>query len=158
MIKRAFTLLEVMVAIALLAIVGLVVNLKMHGAIEKKKFQSDIDRFKEKMAIAQKLAVASQTDWTGTLKKEQTGWIFLIQSEDPNSKKIKPLHIAELDILFNGKKVNKQMTFDFFSSGHTSLNGELVFSRSLHKGVLKLTDLFKREEGKKGGPEHPIMH
>src|SRR3990167_10410551 len=97
-IHRAFTLLEVMVAIALLALVGGVVSIKMHDAVEKKKFHSDIERFKEKIIVAQRIAVASQADWSGCLNKGKTGWDFSIHSEERGSKQIKPLHLANVEV------------------------------------------------------------
>lgn len=146
MIRRAFTLLEVMVAIVLLTIVSGVVGLKMHTAIQKKKFHSDIERLKIKMALSQKLAIANEGDWAGTLKKKGKGWIFEASSEE--GKKLAPLHLDPMEIYFKGKKVDA-LTFEFFASGHTSPDGVFLFIRDEQRTSWATSELFLRNEGER---------
>lgn len=153
--RRTFTLLEVMIAFVLIAIASGIVSLKMHGAIEKKKFHSDIDRLKARMCVAQKLAMAGQADWSGILKREGRGWVFSIHCEEVSGKQLIPLHIAKMDIVLNGKKVQDQLHFDFFASGHTAPEGVISFTRDSYQSKWNGFDLFQRNEGKKGGATHP---
>lgn len=152
--KRAFTLLEIMVALVLIAIASTAISLQMRGAIEKKKFNSNIEKLKSRMFVAQKLAIATQADWTGVLKKETNGWTFSVKCDEPG-KQFSPLHLDKMDLLLNGKKVTDQLVFDFFASGHTSPDGILTFKHGSHQTQWKGFDLFERNEGKKLGPAHP---
>ncbi|MBX7067111.1 MAG: type II secretion system GspH family protein [Parachlamydiales bacterium] len=155
MIRRAFTLLEVMVALVLIAIASTAVSIQLRGAIEKKKFNSNLDRLKSRMFVAQKLAIATQADWTGVLKKEKDGWTFLVQTDETNGKQFSPLRLDKMELYLNGKKINSQLVFDFFSSGHTSPEGILSFKQGSQHCEWKGFDLFQRNEGKKSGPTHP---
>jgi len=152
--RRAFTLLEVMVAIVILVIASGVVGLRVHKAVEKKKFQSELDRLRVRFTISQRLATAMQADWKGTLKREEKGWVFETACEEVEGKRLSPLHLEGIEIQFNGKKV-RELTIDFFSSGHTSPEGTFQFSRDSEKIQWKTSEIFLRDEGKKLGPAHP---
>ena len=154
--NRLFTLIEVMIALVLLVIISGVISHKMYGAIEKKKFQSDVERLKVRMIVAQKLAVSMQADWSGKLSKEGENWVFSVQCDEVTGKKFKPLHFSKLDVTFDGKKVKNRMAFDFFASGHTSPEGVISFTRNSQRSALKTANLFQREGGTKSGPTHPI--
>ena len=154
MMRRAFTLLEMMVAIVILAIVSGIVGLRMHKAIEKKKFQSELERLRVRFTVSQRLALAMQADWKGTLKRERKGWIFETACEEVSGKRLTPLHLEGIEIFFNGKKVD-ELTIDFFASGQTFPDGVFLFVRDSEKAQWKTSELFLRDEGKKLGPVHP---
>lgn len=143
--QRSFTLLEVMIAICLFAIASGWISFKMHGAIEKKKFQSAINRLKSELIVAQKLAIAMQVDWSGVLKKEKNGWVFSVESQD---KKLKPLHLGQLNIISEGKNIKEVLYFDFFASGYTNLEGTIVFEKGSTRETVKMGELFSRDTGK----------
>jgi prepilin-type N-terminal cleavage/methylation domain-containing protein len=152
--RRPFTLIEVMVAIVILVIASSVVGLRMHKAIEKKKFQSELERLRIRFTVSQRLATAMQADWKGTLKHEGKGWIFETVCDEVSGKRLTPLHLEALKIFFNGKTV-KELTVDFFASGHTFPEGVFLFERGEEKSQWKTSELFLRNEGKKLGPVHP---
>lgn len=152
--KRSFTLLEILVAITLLAITSGVIGWKLSEAIGKKQFQSQIERLKIRFTITQKMALAMQSDWKAVLKKQGSQWVLETSSEEAGPKKLAPLKLNSLDILFDGKKVDA-LTFDFFSSGQVLPEGKFQFSWKKAKLEIKTTELFEREEGKKLGPLHP---
>lgn len=143
-----------MVAVVLIAIASTAVSIQMRGAIEKKKFNSNIERLKSRMFVVQKLAMATQADWTGVLKKEADGWTFSVKCDEPG-KQFSPLHLDKMDLLLNRKKVTDQLVFDFFASGHTLPDGVLTFKHGSQQTQWKGFDLFERNEGKKLGPAHP---
>ena len=155
MIRKAFTLLEVMIAIVLLSIVSSLVSIKMTRAVEKKKFQSDVDRLKARMGLAQKLAMAMQADWTGCLEREGDGWIFYIQCDEISNKQLTPLHIASMEISLNQKKIGSRLDFDFYASGHSFPDGTFLFKQKSHQIKCSTLDLYERKEGNKSGPSHP---
>ncbi len=152
--QRAFTLLEVLIAIVLLAIASSVVGLRMHKAIEKKKFQTELQQLRSRIKVSQKLAISMQADWRGTLKKEEKGWVFEAKCEEVEGRRLPPLHLDRLEIFFNGKRV-EELNFDFFASGHTFPEGVFLFQSDAGKERWKTSELFLREEGGELGPLHP---
>lgn len=126
--KRTFTLIEVMVAFVLLAIASSIVGVRMHKAIEKKKFYSEIERFKNRLFVSQRLALAMQSDWKGVLKKENDGWTFLVTCEESNVRQLKPLRMEKKQILFNGREV-QELEFSFFSTGIVFPLGKLTIQK-----------------------------
>lgn len=154
-VKKAFTLLEVMIAFILIAMASGLIAMKLHPAIEKKKFSSDLERLKCRLFTAQKLAIAMQADWKGILKKEPSGWVLIVECEEQQGKRLAPLHFSKMDIFLNQKKISDKLEFDFFASGHFDPVGVFSFSREPNKAVWENVELFQREEGKKLGPIHP---
>ncbi len=152
--KKLFTLLEVMVAIALLVIASGVIGVKMHQAVEKKHFQSSLERLRARLVVTQKIAVATQADWQGTLTKKDAEWIFKTDCEESKLKKLAPLRLSFTEVYFNGKKID-ELTIDFFASGQVLPVGDFVFVNKTMDAKWMTTDLFQRKEGKKLGPMHP---
>lgn len=152
--RRSFTILEVMVAIFLLTMVSGIVGIRMHKAIQKKKYHSELQRLRDRFTVSQKLAVAMQADWRGTLKKEGKRWIFETVCEEISNRKLPPLTFVEMDIVVNGKKI-REITINFFASGHTLPDGVFIFSNDSEKTVWKTSDLFLKDEGQVLGPSPP---
>ncbi len=125
----------------LLVIASGAIGINMHKAIQKKKFQSELDQLKALLITSQKLALAMQADWQGTLRKEAQGWVFESVCEEISGKKLTPLHLGETEIFFNGKKIRK-LEVDFFSSGLTLPEGVFVFLRNSQKVEWRTADLF----------------
>ncbi len=136
-VRRALTLLEVLLVFLLLAIASSAIGFKMYGAIEKKKFFSDMERLEDRIIAAQKLALATQMDWSGKLKSDKDGWIFTVRCEEANNKQLKPLKMNKLDIWFNGAQVKNEINFDFFASGRTLPAGNLSFARGKHQYLIR---------------------
>lgn len=130
-------MLEVMIAIALVAMASALVGWKMQEAVKRKKFQSEIERLHVRLAVCQRLATAAQSDWRGTLKPQKEGWLFEMNCEEEGKKKLAPLKLHRMDIFLDGKKVD-QLTIDFFSSGHVSPEGKLLFSQGAERFELDL--------------------
>lgn len=148
-----------MIALALFLLAGSVVGWKMHQAVGKKRFESDLARLESQLLVCQRLALTTQADWKGILKKEKEGWIFeTICIDDPHAKKLKPLHLHSFILTFNGRKTD-ETEFDFFSTGKTLPEGTLHFIQNAHSSPLKkewnLPALFHAEtsrEAKKPPP------
>ena len=153
--KRSFTLLELMVVFALLAIAGGAVLWKMQGQIASKRFTSQIERLQDRLILSQKLAVASASDWKGTLYKDKEEWVFEIASEEKTTKRFSPLRLSCESILFNNQKIEKSFQFEFFSGGKVLPHGTLRFIQKGGKMTLQLPLLFQRDEGTGPGPTPP---
>lgn len=150
-----------MIALALFLLAGSVVGWKMHQAVAKKRFESDLARLESRLSVCQRLAVTTQADWKGILKKEKEGWTFeAICIDDPRAKKLKPLHLHSFTLTFNSRKT-EEAEFDFFSTGKTLPEGTFQFIQNdLSSPVKKewnLPAIFHAETSKdsKKPPLHP---
>lgn len=143
-----------MVAIVLLVMASSVIGWKMHGAVRKKQFQSELERLRARFTATQKLAVATQADWKCVLKKDHKTWILETSCEEGAERKFSPLRLKTMEIFFDQKKVD-ELTFDFFASGKVLPEGVFSFTCPTEQVLWKSGDLFQREEGKKLGPLHP---
>ena len=139
--KRALTLLELVIVIALLALTGSLIGIKLPRALEKKRCATDLERVKESLIAAQKLSVSTQTDWRGLLKKEKDTWVLSLFSED---KRLKPVRLHTSRLFFKNKEIQDLLEFDFFSSGYTLPEGSLILSRGEFQGELHLPEIFQR--------------
>lgn len=139
---------------ALFVMASGVIGWRMHKAIEKKKFQSELERLRVRMKVSQKMAVSMQADWRGTLQREGRGWRFESHCEEVEGKQLNALYLNSLDIFLNGKKVD-ELTLDFFANGFISPEGKLVFQSDERREEWNISELFLREQGKKLGPLHP---
>lgn len=144
--RRCFTILEVMIAIVLLTIASGVVGLRMHKAVQRKKFHSELERLRARFTVSQRMAVAMQADWKGILRKDEEGWAFETSCEEVAGKKLSPLRLEKMEIVFNRKQF-RELTFDFFASGHTLPDGIFVFTKDSQKMVWKTSDLFLKDSG-----------
>ena len=141
--RRPFTLLEVMIAFFLLTLAAGVIGIRMHKAIQKKKFQSELERLRDRFYVSQRIAVAMQADWKGTLKKEKQGWVFEVRCQEVSVRDLKPLKFSPTAISFNGKSIEK-FEIDFFSSGVVQPEGVFTFLRGSEKTQWKTAELFPR--------------
>jgi prepilin-type N-terminal cleavage/methylation domain-containing protein len=153
MSKRPFTLLEVMVAIALLVIASGGIAWKMQGAVRKKQFQSQVERLHTRLAVCQRMAMAMQADWRAVLQHKGNEWILQAFC-DEGTRKLAPL-VLHLEILLDGKKVN-EVAVDFFASGQVLPGGVLTLSQKGERVEWKLSEIFQREGGEKLGPLCPV--
>lgn len=146
--KRPFTLLEVMVALALLLIAAGALGLKMHSMVQKKKFQSQLNRLKSRFCACQKLAIAMQSDWEGVLKQEGRNWVFETQCLDGvKMKKLSPLVLEPpFQVFFNGKVISG-IQVDFYSSGEVLPKGELRFRKDkTDSQQWQIPEMFQKSE------------
>jgi prepilin-type N-terminal cleavage/methylation domain-containing protein len=127
--KISFTLLEVMVAIALLAITSSVIGWNMFAAARKKEFHSQVERFEVKLQSAKKLAVAMESDWRGRLIREPDGkWALELVCNEGAGNRLSTLHLAPMKIYLDRKPIEKSLDIDLFSSGKILPEGVLTFS------------------------------
>ncbi len=147
--RRAFTLLEIMIALMLILLASGVISYKMKGTIERKKFTSEIECLRTRMRGIQKMAMATETDWEGVLRKENSGWVFFLQCDEAKSHKFSPFHLAKMEIALDQQKVQDLLVFYFYANGHTSPEGTLSFSLDSHKNEWNLAQLFERSRGEK---------
>ncbi len=155
--KRCFTLLEVMVALALILIASGLTGWKMHQAVCKKRFQSDLDRLQSRLLICHRLSVAMQSDWKGVLTRQGKEWTFETFCPDAGeAKKWKPLRLHSFDLFLDGKKV-QEFEIEFFSSGQILPEGNLLFSEEDRKAEWNLQEIFRIDSSGKDMKKGPLM-
>ena len=127
---------------ALLVIASGAIGWKMHKAVAKKQFQSQLERLKDRFTVTQKLAIAMQADWKGVLKKSGKGWVFETVCEEGSARKFAQLRLDSLDIRFGGKTFD-DLTIDFFASGKVLPEGTLSISSGSEKAKWEVSDFFQ---------------
>lgn len=160
--SRHFSLLEVMVGLALVLMAAGAITWKMLGFIEKRRFKTDLEQLKSRILTTHALAVNMQADWEGILKRDGKIWTFqVICLDPPKSKQVRfssiQLHFS--DVLLNGKKQGAA-SFLFFSSGEIRPSGTFQFRRQKDEETAQweVPAIFGKgagDGGKKLGPVHP---
>lgn len=157
--KRAFTLLEIVVAMALIAMVAALLGWRGHEAVVQRRFETELALFRNSCEVCQRLAVTMQADWKGTLKRQGSQWVFeTVCVDSSQTRSLKAVQLHPMEISFNRGKVAKEWTIQFFASGKVSPQGTLLFEQKEQKKELKLPDLFGSSERgalKLNGPLHP---
>lgn len=152
--QKAFTLLEVLLAIGLVIFLSGVIGWNMRQAIEKKKFKSELARLESRLQTVQKMAISMQADWRAVLRKESSGWVFESVCEELEDRRGASFSLDALEIFLNGKPTHL-LTFDFFANGHMDPQGKIVFQRDQERQEWQTSEIFLIAEGKKLGPLHP---
>ncbi len=150
------TLIEVMIAIALVLLATSAIGWKMHGMIAKKRFTASVERFRSRLLTCRRLALNMQSDWRGDLYFDGKQATFTSQCiDDLNVLDLPTLSLGPLEFLLDAQEV-KKISFDFTSSGDILPQGRIQMrSGDLDPVEWDLLDLFSLKEGKKAGPAHP---
>ncbi len=161
--SRPFSLLEIMVGLALILMAAGAIGWKMHGFLETRRFRTSLEQLRSRLLTAHRMAVNMQADWEGVLKRERKNWTFEAVCLDPPSVKSSlKLHFSK--ILFEGKE-QSSLVFTFFSSGEIRPSGTLQIQSSKREKTenWNLPEIFGKSAGfgsknpvrKKLAPAHP---
>lgn len=156
--KRCFSLLEVMLAVSILAIGAGALFFRISNLIAQKRFETDSGRLKSLLLSSRMLALNTHTDWQLLFHKTENGWaIQLICRQDPDL--VYPAtQIYQKELIFNNKPI-KDFSIDFFSTGQIRPIGELAIKKNKDKNAFqvqfKIPELFNIEENGKIAPFHP---
>ncbi len=153
--KKAFTLLELLVAIVLISVVAGAVGWRMYAGIEKKRFQAEVERVKFQIVACQRLAIATQSDWQGVFKLKNRQYSFEVSGDMPSRVAFTP-QVLHSTVSVNGRNAD-EIVIDFYSSGVVLPTKSICLSYKGHRQVLDLIHLFEREEGQKEGPAYPTL-
>ncbi|HSX13439.1 MAG TPA: type II secretion system protein [Chlamydiales bacterium] len=154
--KKTFSLIEVMVAISLIAMVASAMGWKMYGMIAKKRFSSNMERLRSRLLTSRRLAMNMQSDWKGNLYFLGKEAHFSSQCvDDERVSQLPTLKLGSLVVKLNGEEM-KNISFDFTSSGDISPQGKIqIKAGNLEPIDWNLSEIFSLEEGSKAGPAHP---
>lgn len=160
MTKKAFSLLEILIAISLIILSSSYGGWKIYRLVEKKRFDAALEKLASQLKSGQKIALTMQADWVGILQKEKDHWVFqLICVEQEKAPRFSKIIFPSLQLFCEEKNLEK-VVFEFSSTGEIYPMKEFVFLEKkggAFKKTLKMEELFqKAKENKKDlGPLHP---
>ena len=152
--SRSFTLLEIMIGIALLAIASSTIFWRLQKMVEKNRFDSDIHRLQSTLISTRCLAINKKMDFRLELRHISSGWSSrIICREDPDL--VYPLpRFSDLEIAFNQGPL-QEFSIDFYSSGFSGPKGILSLSKGNQIREFKFPELFYKLEDLPLIPMHP---
>ena len=139
--KRAFTLLEMMVALFILTLVGTLVSVQVSKLIRAHRFEKEVSYLLTAIQEAQVLAVTYQTDIALDFRMEKGKLEYLFSSDEPFAKAIfhrQPVPLSVATSLHFNKKRAKTVHLDIYSSGTVEPQGVLTFSAGQEDGKFDL--------------------
>jgi prepilin-type N-terminal cleavage/methylation domain-containing protein len=152
--KSDFTLLEVMIGIAILAIASGALFWRMNQMVERRRFDSDGTRFRSMLVSTRSLAINMKMDFRLEMKEGKEGWSArIICREDPDLVYRLP-HFSPMKVIFN-QGAKEELSVDFFSSGFVGPKGQLTLSHGTQKIEFKFPQLFYRQDDAPLIPLHP---
>ncbi len=127
----AFTLLEIVLVMAILAIVGGVVGWQIQGLVSSYRFQSDVEELYSTLKKAQALSLTYQTDIELSLFQERGEWKYRLFTHEPFPKALfesrtKTLHGVR-QVKFNNRSLHQSTTWTLFSRGSIDPRGIFCF-------------------------------
>jgi prepilin-type N-terminal cleavage/methylation domain-containing protein len=151
--RRAFTLLEIMVVLTILSLIGTVVSWNIKKSIDHHRFQSEISDLLIAWQSAQALAVTYKTDFALEFYMQNHHFYYRFSTDEPLSPTIfsqAPVLLKHTHQLTVDKKKLENQRFEIYSTGCVEPQGvirfssseEMAFAIDLNKpGLLKLTSV-----------------
>lgn len=155
--KHFFSLLEVLIALAILSFCMSVVGIGIHHSIVQQRFLSEVKRVADQLQLAQDLVLITGDDVRIIFTKEEDGlYRYKLRCENSAGyKKWEEMHNrlqAPLStiksIRFNKKTLDEAKRIDiiFLPAGRKVESGELVLSEDPQEGkvkIIKITDYLR---------------
>ncbi len=145
MIKKNFSLLEIIITIVIISIASTAVGIKIHKLIEKHRFESSCKRISAKISFAKQLSLTNQCDVFLAFAENADGLLVNLNftpMERPSLKEsVSHIH-ARLNLENSTKS---DFVINFFSSGYISPQGKITLYDSKREKIINLKD-FSPEE------------
>jgi prepilin-type N-terminal cleavage/methylation domain-containing protein len=129
-IRRAFTLLEIMIALALLCILGTVTAVQVKKMVDRHRFEAEVAGLFSALQEAQVLSATYQTDLALDIEREKGQLVYYFSTDEPFPAHMvprRPVSLAHTDaVQFKGVKV-AQCHFDIYPGGRVEPGGILSF-------------------------------
>lgn len=155
---RFFSLLEVMIAISILAIGAGALFFRIGRLIDQKQFETESSRLKNLLLSSRLLALNTQTDWRLAFKKSAKGWVIKLHCLEDADLIYPAVSLSNNEILLNQRPLDK-FSLDFFSTGLTRPSGTLTLQKKasyrIYQTNYQLPELFGVQENGKIAPFHP---
>lgn len=136
--QRGFTIIEMLLAVALLGIMGIMAGVAMGPILEKVRFRRQVDHYAAIMRQARLLAITSGKPTRLALGGEGEDCAFLLSG--PQEEKKETCGLEDNDVLVMDPGV-----LTFFPEGSATA-GLLTFTRLERKAVIRLDLLTGRPE------------
>jgi prepilin-type N-terminal cleavage/methylation domain-containing protein len=176
---RYFTILELMIVIAIVAIAGGGLFWRLSRLIEVKRMETDVARLRGLLLSSRMLAINTKADWQLELQETKGGTsLRLVSLEEPGRQfgcgklsKLKLRFVELADEKSSGERPSsgargvqisqtslqakkekaRQIAIRFFSTGPVAPFGTL----ECHREQIKIPEFFHQIEGNILGPIHP---
>ena len=128
--NRFFTLLEVILFIAIVSIVSTVIGISIGKGVSKYRLERECNRFYEKFFFIKKMAIANQCDLLVDITQKKKGILLEIGTSEnggifPNKKRERE-YFSSISFKFIGdKKIEGSMRFFFYFTGDFYPKGKL---------------------------------
>lgn len=157
--RLAFSLLEIVLALALLVIASGALGWKVHQMIVRKSFLSHVEKIHSRLLAYRRLALNCQADWEGTFARNREGvWVFSSRCIDfPREIGFSSLTFDGIDISFEGEP-KRSLTIVFTATGEVYPKGHLAMVSRASPSLRvewNLPELFSCEQGIRSGPLPP---
>jgi hypothetical protein len=153
--KRSFTLIELMLGIALLMLAAGAVSWNVYQAVKKYKFKSNVSRLQVQLQSCYRLALNTSLDWKFHLSYDKHHLRVQALCLHGSAAPPKALLLDPIKVLFNGQEA-EQLSIYFSPTGLIEPEGFLELSFSSYHHEILLSDLFRiKQLPDKEGPMHP---
>ena len=153
MIQRCFTLLEVMIAIFLIAIASSIIGIRVSKGLEEKRFQTSADRLYSELESCRRLALNMQADWLATIEMKSQR-ICLTRSCPEIGRSVTVSWEAAGRLYWN-RAMFAQVSVLFSSTGKISPSGCLEYVGARKTIRWPLPQIFHVAEGSDGSLPRP---
>ena len=147
-----------MVGLSLLLLAAGALSWKTSVVLEKKRFQTDLNMLRVQWDTLHRLAINTESDWVGILRKNGKKWVFESACIEEERAALSSLNLSHFTLFIDGKNQD-EFQINFYSSSEIKPTGTLLFFRNQEeKQEWKLPEIFQKEEGdgiKQLGPIHP---
>ncbi len=142
--KRPFSLLEIVIALILLVMMSGVVAVRVGHGLEKRRFETAVNRLRFELDAARRLSLNMQVDWVLLFEKRESSFALKRTCLDTDQVFFSEWQ-SSCKILFNQHEENR-ITFHFASSGKVSPSGTLTFMKGKNQIEWDLSQLFNQIE------------
>lgn len=129
---RAFTLLEIMIALVILGVIGSITAVQVKKMIDVHRFESEVSALYICLQEAQVLSATYQTDLSLDIRKVGGKLTYQISSDEPFPKTIclaKATQLTHADTYKFNDTSPAHVHFDIYSGGRIEPRGTLAFSQ-----------------------------
>ena len=128
--NRFFTLLEVILFIAIVSIVSTVIGISIGKGVSKYRLEREVKRFYEKFFFIKKMAIANQCDLIVDITQKKKGVLLEIGTSEnggifPNRKREKEYFSSIYFKFIGDKKIKNSVRLFFYSTGDFYPKGKL---------------------------------
>lgn len=128
--KRAFTLLEVMIALTIITIIATLTALPIKKLLDRHRFEKEVGDLFIALQEAQILAACYETDLALDFVKKQGKWSYHFSTDEPFSKDKLNQDVVVLDQVVEmkfGEKRVSTLHVDIYAGGRVEPRGVLGF-------------------------------